>query len=130
VDKDNVEESLLLSHIPNQIKILNTTAIELSKKYAMDDSPSFNLSHFIGKAFVTFQYQHYKEYYLREFKKNKNFFVINTKTIHIEAPAQPTDVYWHNMSVSNEERAKSLIYSYVVMAMFLIFSLVILVGVQ
>jgi hypothetical protein len=40
------------------------------------------------------------------------------------------DVYWHNMKVSNEERSNSLIYSYVVMAMFLIFSLVILVALQ
>jgi hypothetical protein len=53
----------------------------------MDNSPGFNLSHFIGKAFVTFQYQHYKEFYLREVEKDPDFFLINNKTIHIEPAA-------------------------------------------
>ena len=29
---------------------------------------AFNLSHFVGKAFVSFQYQHYRDYFLEYFK--------------------------------------------------------------
>lgn len=32
---------------------------------AKDPTEEFNLSNFTGKAFVTFRYQHYRDYFLR-----------------------------------------------------------------
>ena len=60
VDVSNLQETNLLKHLPNQISILNDKSIELSKRFALDNTPAFNLSHFIGKAFITFHYQHYR----------------------------------------------------------------------
>lgn len=60
VDLSNLQVTNLLKHIPNQIGILNDKSIELSKRFALDNSPAFNLSHFLGKAFITFRYQHYR----------------------------------------------------------------------
>ena len=54
----------------------------------------FDISHFIGKAFVTFQYQHYKTYFEHLYEKNPEFFKVSGKTIHIEKPARPKDVNW------------------------------------
>jgi hypothetical protein len=130
VDIKNLEQSQLLKHIPNQIKVINDKHIELSKKFALDNSPAFNLSHYLGKAFVTFQYQHYRSYFLRRAEKEPNFFQINTKTIYIEKPGQPKDVFWTNLKISNEERASTLIQSFVVLMVLLLVSLVILVGVD
>jgi hypothetical protein len=45
----------------------------MSKKFAQDSSMSFNLTHFVGKAFVSFEYQHYRDYFLREYERNNGF---------------------------------------------------------
>jgi hypothetical protein len=91
-----------LKHLPNQIGILNDKSIELSKRFALDNTPAFNLSHFLGKAFITFHYQHYREYFLREAEKDPDFFKVLTRPIRIERPVQPKDVYWTNLKVTNE----------------------------
>ena len=77
INVDTYEKSQLLQEIPNQIQVLNHRYIVLSKKFALDNSPEFNVSHFLGKAFVSFEYQHYREYFLRQYEKDNNFFKIN-----------------------------------------------------
>jgi hypothetical protein len=130
VDLNDLKETNLLKHLPNQISILNDKFIELSKRFALDNSPSFNLSHFIGKAFITFQYQHYREYFLREAEINPDFFTLLNRPITIERPVKPKDVLWGNLKVSNEERAATLSQSFFVMMVILLFSLAVLVGID
>lgn len=130
VDINNIETNNQLKHIPNQIKIINTKYIELSKKFALDNSPAFNLSHFLGKAFITFNYQHYRQYFLREAAKNKDFFKLNDTSIKISRPSQPQDVFWTNLNVDSEERASTIKQSFVVLMIILLMSLVVLVGVD
>lgn len=43
---------------------------------AEDNSMSFNLTHFVGKAFVSFEYQHFRDYILREYQNNKSFLTM------------------------------------------------------
>jgi hypothetical protein len=43
-----------ISYIPNQISCINNEYIELSKKFSLDSSMAFSLSHFVGKALVSF----------------------------------------------------------------------------
>jgi len=59
LSKIDVPSSSSPFFVPNQIKTVNKEYIELSKRFAMDESSSFNLSHFVGKAYVSFEYQHY-----------------------------------------------------------------------
>ena len=59
-----------------QIKLMNDQIIILSKKMAEDNSMSFNLTHFVGKAFVSFEYQHFRDYILREYQNNKSFLTM------------------------------------------------------
>lgn len=130
MDINNLEVNDKLKHIPNQIKIINNKYIELSKKFALDNSPAFNLSHFLGKAFVTFNYQHYRQYFLREAAKDEDFFQLHNKSIQISRSSQPQDVFWTNLSVNNEERASTVKQSFVVLMIMLLMSLVVLVGVD
>jgi hypothetical protein len=130
VDIANLQATNLLKHIPNQIGILNDKSIELSKRFALDDSPAFNLSHFLGKAFVTFRYQHYREYFLRKAEVDPDFFKLVERPTRIERPVKPKDVFWTNLKVSNEERAETLSQSYFVLMVLLLFSLAVLVGVD
>jgi len=36
------------------MKLINEEEIRLSQKFAMDNSLAFNLTHFVGRAFVSF----------------------------------------------------------------------------
>jgi hypothetical protein len=61
---------------------------------------AFNLSHFVGRAFVSFQYEHYKEYFLEYFKDTDKLKISDTP-LNVGAAANPSDVYWFNMKVSS-----------------------------
>jgi len=50
--------------------------INLNKKNSLDNSLSFNLTHFVGKALVSFEYQHFRDYILREHDRDNNFLTI------------------------------------------------------
>lgn len=95
----------------------------------MDDSAAFNLSHFVGRAFISFEYQHYREYFMRE-HKDYNPIQIDGKDLKLASAAQPSDVYWFNMKVDSSERIKSTIYSYIILAMSLGLSFGLLLGLQ
>jgi hypothetical protein len=122
-------KSDLIEYVPNQIDLINQEYLNLCYKYAMDCSPSFNLSHFTGKAIVSFQYQHYRDYFLRQYEKDKEFLKINKKPISIFNASKPSDVYWYNMKVTDSERTKNIFYSSVVLLMELIISFAALFGI-
>ena len=102
--------------------MVNKQYLNTCYKYAIDQSPSFTLSHFTGKAFVSFQYQHYRDYFLREFQYDKNFFKINGKSVKVSQSSKPSDIYWENMKISQTQRKNNIIYSYIILAMTLIIS--------
>ena len=54
-----------LTYIPNQIKIIHDKYIEVCHLIGSDSHTCFTLSRFVGRAFVTFEYQHYRDYFLR-----------------------------------------------------------------
>jgi hypothetical protein len=37
----------------------------------MENSLAFNLSHFVGKAFISFQYEYYKDYFISYFRETE-----------------------------------------------------------
>ena len=58
------------STIPKQVEFLNDCEIILNKQYANDNSVLFNMTNLVGYAFISFQYQHYKEYILEQASKD------------------------------------------------------------
>ena len=43
-----------MTDIQNQINELNRIEVKLCEKYSVDNTPAFNITHFVGKAFVSF----------------------------------------------------------------------------
>jgi hypothetical protein len=91
---------------------------------------AFVLAKFTGKAFISFQYQHYRDYFANEYIKDPTFFEICGQPIKISKTVQPTDVFWYNLKVSDAQRAKDIFYSYVILFMMLILSFAALMGLQ
>jgi hypothetical protein len=60
---------------------------------------AFSLSHFVGKAFVSFQYEHYKEYIMGF--KGTDKLKIAGRPLKLGTAANPSDVYWFNMKISS-----------------------------
>ncbi len=50
--------------LPKRIGFINNCRVTLNAQFASDNSFLFNLTHFVGHAFVSFQYQHYRNYFL------------------------------------------------------------------
>ena len=63
----------------------------------LDENVNRNLASFTGKAYITFQYQHYRNYFLREYNRNPNFFMVNGQSIKISAAEKPNDINWYNI---------------------------------
>lgn len=81
---------------------------------------AFNLTHFVGKAFVSFEYQHYRDYILRESDRDKNFLKIRKDySMKVELAATPNDIIWYNMSVESSTRRKNILTSYLILLMVL-----------
>lgn len=92
----------------------------LSQKFAEDNSMAFNLTHFTGKAFVSFEYQHYRDYILRESDRDKSFLKIKKDyPMRVELASTPNDIIWYNMSVESSTRRKNILTSYLILLMVL-----------
>lgn len=66
-----------------KVSFLNQAQIDLCRKYLEDEDPLFKLTHFIGCAFVSFKYQHYRDYIVRTFEKNSSHFMFNDSPLNI-----------------------------------------------
>lgn len=81
---------------------------------------AFNLTHFAGKAFVSFEHQHYRDYILREAYRDQNFLLIRKDyPMKVELAATPNDIIWYNMSVESSTRRKNIVTSYLILLMVL-----------
>ena len=90
----------------------------------LNNNPCFALSRFVGRAFITFEYQHYRDFFIREFDKDSGFLTFNkTKKTKISLAPKPNDVFWYNMKVTDSYRIKQTIYSYFIMLLSLLFLL-------
>lgn len=88
----------------------------LNKQYASDNSVLFNITNFVGKAFISFQYQHYREYILEEADRDLNFLVFNGSRLRVSRVANPRDIYWKNLRHSETKQKKKLIATLYVLA--------------
>ena len=90
----------------------------------------FNVTHFVGKAFVSFQYQHYREYILEEAERNSKFLIFNGVKLRVEKASSPRDIYWHNLRHSDSKRTKKEVKSNFVILGALILAFLVLLGVE
>jgi hypothetical protein len=85
---------------------------------------AFNLTHFVGRAFISFEYQHFRDYFLREYYRDKqNFLRIRPDfPIEVELASTPSDILWYNMSVEQSTRRKYVFIAYLILMMVLAFA--------
>jgi hypothetical protein len=91
-----------LEDILRQINLVNHEELLLSQKFAEDSSMTFNLTHFVGRAFISFEYQHFRDYFLRETFRDWFEYFLRIRPdypIQVEQASNPLDILWFNMSV-------------------------------
>lgn len=130
-----MRDTTMIQFAPNQIKMINAKYIALCENF-LDQGASgkktteFKLSHFTGRAIVTLQYQHFREYLIREYEDNPDFIQINDTSISIRRANKPSEIYWFNLALSDDERTTRSRYSWGVLAMVLIISFAVFLGVE
>lgn len=77
--------------------------IDLCTKYDFDRSFNFCVSRFIGKAFVSFQYQHFLQVIVDHSRKGGEPLQIRGEPLGIHRAPNPNDVYWENLHHSLDE---------------------------
>lgn len=91
-------------------------------KFAIDRSVSFNMTHFVGKAFVSLEYKHYRDFILHEVNNHSDFLVLEGRSLRISKACCPNDIFWANLSIDRWTRLKSVIFSYLILLMLLTFA--------
>ena len=71
-------------------------------QFAEDNSATFNITHFVGKGFVSFEYQHFREYIMQKYEDGSRQFKYGNQVLVLSRASHPTDVNWFNMKVSDE----------------------------
>ncbi len=104
--------------------------LNLCEKFASDDSPTFNITHFVGKAFVSFEYQHFREYIMQKYEDGTKKFMYGETELVLSRASHPTDIKWLNMEFSDTERLKRIVTSYLIIGMILVFSAAALIGID
>lgn len=130
-----MRDTTMVQYAPNQIKMINAKYIALCRNFmeqglSEEKSTEFKLSHFTGRAIVTFQYQHFRDYLIREYEDDPNFLQINENKISIRRANKPSEIYWMNLAITDEERTTRSRYSWGVLGMFLIISFAAFLGLE
>jgi hypothetical protein len=84
----------------------------------------------VGKAFVSFEYQHFREYIMQKYEDGSKKFMYGNNELVLSRATHPTDICWVNMRIDDFDRLKKIISSYLIISMVLIFSAFALVGVD
>lgn len=89
---------------------------------------NLKISRFVGKAFVSLKFQHYKHYLLGQFEENKDFLKINGNTarLRLSDAQKPNDIYWNNMKIEDSFRYKQVRNSYLMVLVILFISFIII----
>jgi hypothetical protein len=109
---------------------LNEEYINLCDQFSKSSSHAFNIATFTGKAFVSFEYQHYRDYLVRQYEDDTEFFKIGKRNIAVYKADQPDEIYWENMKVPSSLKKRNGLYSIVILFIVLLFILALLVGLK
>ena len=98
------------------------------KNFAIEHDVVFKSTHFVGSAFISFKYQHYRNYLLELYNSDKQAIKMKSHHLKIEEAPFPTDVHWKNIKVTDSERRKRVLISYGILLMILFLAFCLLVG--
>ena len=88
----NPQSTTVNMNFRQSLDALNRATLELYEKYEWDSSVDFRLSKFLGKAFISFEYQQFS-YIVEELSRNQQLQLKDSMLI-AERAAPPEDVNW------------------------------------
>ena len=106
---------------------LNKASIELCQQFELNHYFGFVVSKFLGKAFVSFEYEHFSRLVYDRINKSAPFKNHKLKAV-IAAP--PRDVYWENLHVTTWQRIQKMIVTFFICAACLFIAFLILLGIK
>jgi hypothetical protein len=114
------------------VTLLNHEYIRLCENYTFNNNQiaAFKLIHFTGKAFISFQFEHYREYLIRKYEEDPEFFKISNQPISVREASKPNDIFWYNLKIPDSERNSNILYSWGVLIMLLVLCFAALLGIQ
>jgi hypothetical protein len=111
-----------------QVQFLNKGQINLCERYLKQEDLIFKTTHFVGSAFVSFKYQHYRDYIVQTFSDSPKYFQLKGKPLLISSATSPTEIIWDNMRISRDVRKTRELISNIILLIILIFSFGLLLG--
>lgn len=90
---------------------LDKAEIEVSNKFAEKNySSEFVIGRFLGKAFVSFEYQHFAHALIESIHETEKFSTF--KEIEIMNAPFPQDVHWGNLNIEESERKERILTTF------------------
>ena len=134
-EEDNrlIEEASIddkFSTLPKRVEFINSCRVALNGQFASDNSFLFNLTHFVGHAFVSFQYQHYRNFFLDAYQADSKRFIYNGRALRIRPANHPEDINWKNLRFSVQEKERIQLNTYFIMLLIILVEFAILYGLK
>lgn len=84
---------------------------------------------FLGCAFISFKYQHYRDEILEAASMHPESMIYQDSQLKITEAFHPTEVLWENLSLSSYDRNKRMFFSIFFLLMVLLFSLAVITAI-
>ena len=76
----------------NKLTVINEQYLELCRSFCIERNLTWTLTRFLGTAFVSFEFQHYKDYLLELYESKPKEFMINNQQLSLAVAPKPQDV--------------------------------------
>ena len=107
---------------------MNELQIKICQKFSQEyKDPVMGASQFVGSAFVSFKYQHYRDIILRKYHDNKKEFKMKGRQLKLRRASHPSEIIWENLGVDSGHRRWKIAVSFLILMVFLIVAFELLV---
>ena len=93
--------------------------LEVCKSYTQP-STTFSLSKFVGIAFVSFEFQHYRNYLFDLYLTNPEEFQINGKQLELKWAHRPDSIEWFHLGITKWSKFRRAFVSYSTLTLFVL----------
>lgn len=102
--------------------------MHLTQNFITNQSLSFKATHFIGCAFISFKYQHFRDYVVRKYEANPAAFKLKGVQLRVTEATLPSDVNWENLIIPRDIRFQRKLIANAILIVILIFAFGILLA--
>lgn len=114
----------------NKLKVINEQYLELCKSFCLERNLNWTLTRFLGVAFVSFEFEHYRNYLVELYQNNPSEFKINNKLLILGYAPKPESIEWFDLQIEDADKVKSFLISYLGIFFILLTSFLLVLGLQ